>query len=69
MGALSIEDVLVQEADAIHGARQPTVADPRTIFKVQQADTRRARKDGDVRSGKDEDPGDVERRKAFLIAG
>jgi hypothetical protein len=66
VGALSIEDVLAQEADAIHGTRQePAVRDPRADAMVQQADSRRARKDADVRSGESEDPGDVERRKAF----
>ena len=66
MGALSIEDVLVEEADAIHGGRQESaLGDPRADAQVRQADSRRAGKDADVRSGEDEDPWDVERRKAF----
>ena len=67
MAALSIEDVLAQEADAIHGARPgPAIDDARADAKVQQAaNSRRASKDADVRDGENEDPGDVERRKAF----
>jgi hypothetical protein len=67
--AISIEQVLVEEADAIHGATQRSAIEAlRALASAQPAESRRARKDADTRSGIDEDPADVERRKAFYRA-
>lgn len=65
MTAISIEQVLVEEADAIHGAKKSAIEALRAHASAQPAESRRARKDADTRSGIDEDPADVERRKAF----
>jgi Patatin-like phospholipase len=67
--AISIEQVLVEEAHAIHGAREKSAIEAlRAHASAQPAESRRARKDADTRSGVDEDPADVERRKAFYRA-
>jgi hypothetical protein len=67
--AISIEQMLVEEAVAIHGATEnATIEALRARAGGQTAQSQRARKDADTRSGKDEDPADVERRKAFYRA-
>ena len=69
MTAISIEQVLAEEADAIHGAKQKSAIEAlRAHASAQPAESRRARKDADTRSGIDEDPADVERRKSFYRA-
>ena len=69
MTAISIEQVLAEEADAIHGAKQKSAIEAlRAHASAQPAESWRARKDADTRSGIDEDPTDVERRKAFYRA-
>jgi len=69
VGVLSIEQVLAEEADAIHGVAQGSVTEPlRAHPSVQSAESRRGRKDADVRSGNDEDLKDVEHLKAFYRA-
>jgi hypothetical protein len=67
VGALSIEQVLAAEAAEIHGATQPSAV--AALHAAGQAgESRRARKDADARSGQEEDPADVEGRKAFYRA-
>jgi hypothetical protein len=65
--AISIEQVLAEEAEAIHGAgKKSTVEETsRAYARAQPAEASRARKDSDTRSGIDEDPSNVDRRKAF----
>ncbi len=64
--AISVEQVLLDEAVAIQGATgKSTIETLRTLVNAQPAESRRASKDADTRSGLDEDPSDVERRKEF----
>jgi hypothetical protein len=63
---LSIEQVLAAEADAIHGVARGSVAEALQAHpSVQSSQSRRARKDADVRSDSDEERNDVEVTKAF----
>jgi hypothetical protein len=64
--AISIEQVLLEEADAIHGAEKKSAIEAlRGYASAQRAEAWRARKDADTRSGIEEAPSDVERRKQF----
>lgn len=69
MGPLSIEQVLAEEVAALGNARNTRselhAEDLREKATKQDAQLRRVNKDADSRSGKDERPEDVERRKAF----
>lgn len=66
MDPLSIEQVLAEEAIALGGEKSELRADDlRQRATKQEAQRRRIDKDADTRSGADENPGDVERRKAF----
>ena len=66
MGPLSIEEVLAAEAIALNGAATAERAgDLRPQATEQDAQSRRMKKDADVRSGADENPDEVETRKAF----
>lgn len=68
--AISIEQVLLEEAVAIRGATEsPAIEALRKFAKVEPAESGRASKDADKRTATDEKPKDVERdverRKAF----
>ena len=76
MGALSVEQILAEEALKIHGirsgdgddkegARQQLVAGLSKLETVQAFETERGDKDADARSGKDEDPAWAQKRKNF----
>src|SRR5262249_47651516 len=66
VGVLSIEQVLAAEADAIHGVARGSVTEALQAHpSVQSSQSRRARKDADVRSDSDEERNDVEVTKAF----
>jgi hypothetical protein len=66
MGRLSIEQVLAEEAIALNGAATAERTDDlRPQATEQDAQSRRMKKDADIRSGKDENPDEVETRKAF----
>jgi hypothetical protein len=66
MGPLSIEEVLAEEAGALKGAAPgQEVGDLRQQATAQATQTRRMKKDADIRGGADENPADVESRKAF----
>lgn len=69
VGALSIEEVLAAEAVAIHDLNDPetkTIVDALArLATTQKIASKRADKDADERSGEDEPPEWVERRKAF----
>lgn len=66
MGPLSVEQVLAAEVDAMRGPENRT---PRPALHkfvtAQKAETARADKDADARSGHNEDPDAVEKRKEF----
>jgi hypothetical protein len=66
VGPLSVEQVLAQEVDVIQG---PALRSPSPelhgLVTEQHAETSRANKDADARSGKDENRGAVETRKTF----
>jgi hypothetical protein len=66
MGPLSIEQVLAAEVIALNGvATGERAGDPRPQATEQDAQSRRMKKDADVRSGAGENPDEVEKRKAF----
>jgi hypothetical protein len=66
MGPLSIEQVLAAEVIALNGvATGERGGDPRPQATEQDAQSRRMKKDADVRSGADENPDEVEKRKTF----
>src|SRR3984885_5112560 len=66
MGPLSIEQVLAAEVIALNGvATGERGSDPRPQATEQETQSRRMKKDADVRSGADENPDEVEKRKAF----
>jgi hypothetical protein len=66
MGPLSIEEVLAAEVAAINNTQSTTVAEDLKRRAAKQQDQRRLNnKDADTRSGEDEAPADVARRKAF----
>jgi hypothetical protein len=66
MGPLSIDEVLAEEAAAINNTRSATVVEDLKQEAAKQQDQRRLNnKDADTRSGEDESPADVARRKAF----
>jgi hypothetical protein len=66
VSALSIEQVLAEEAEAIHGTKlQTSINTLRDFATAQPAEGRRANKDADIRSGEDEDPKTVGRRMTF----
>lgn len=66
MGALSVEQILAEEAAKIHGAsRQTLIAGLQGLETRQEFESARADKDADERSGKDEDPAWVVRRNTF----
>jgi Patatin-like phospholipase len=66
MGPLSIEQVLAAEVIALNGvATGERGGDPRAQATEQDTQSRRMKKDADVRSGADENPDEVEKRKAF----
>jgi hypothetical protein len=66
---LSIEQVLAEEVRKVHGVTPGPVAEAlQAPPTAQAAQSRRARKDADLRSGKDEDLKDVEDLKAFYRA-
>jgi hypothetical protein len=66
VGPLSVEQVLAQEVDAIGGPakREPSPA-LHGLVTEQHAEAKRADKDADARSGRDEDPDEVQTRKKF----
>ena len=72
MGPLSIEEVLAEEARAIHRHERPeardTIENLAQLATGQAFETERANKDADQRSGKDEDPAWMKDRKAFYCA-
>jgi hypothetical protein len=66
VGVVSTEQVMAEEADAIHGITQGSIIEALRAQAVAQPDeSRRTRKDADARSGKDEDPTDVKKRQTF----
>ena len=66
MGALSVEQILAEEAAKIHGAsRHALIAGLQGLRTEQEFEDNRANKDADARSGRDEDPDWVVKRKAF----
>ncbi len=66
VGVLSVEQILAEEAEKIHGAtREGSVADLKRLQTRQAFESDRANKDADTRSGKDEDPDWSARRKDF----
>jgi hypothetical protein len=66
MGPLSVEQVLAEEAIALNGAAAGERAgDSHPQTTEQDVQSRRMKKDADMRSGKDENPNEVEKRKAF----
>jgi hypothetical protein len=67
--AISIEQVLLEEAVALHGPTQDSdIETLRDLANAQPDASRRARRDSDTRTGNGEDAADVERRKAFYRA-
>src|SRR3954470_6578340 len=66
--AISIEQVLLEEAIAIHGPEGPEIETLRNLAGAQAAESLRARRDADTRTGGGEKLIDVERRKAFYRA-
>jgi Patatin-like phospholipase len=69
VGPLSIEQVLADEATALHGVTQRSVVEAlRAHAAVQPAQSRRAHKDADTRSGEDQELEGVQRRRAFYCA-
>src|SRR3984957_10904920 len=66
MGPLSIQQVVAAEVIALNGvATGERGGDPRPQATEQDTQSRRMKKDADVRSGADENPDEVEKRKAF----
>ena len=69
MGALSVEQVLIEEAVAIHGDQRPDIIEQlRKHLAGQDIELARADKDADARSGRDENRDWVKNRKAFYCA-
>ena len=69
MGALSVEQVLIQEAVAIHGDQRPDIIEQlRKHLAGQDIELARADKDADARSGRDENRDWVKNRKVFYCA-
>src|ERR1700753_1064946 len=69
MGPLSIEQVLAAEVIALNGvATRERGGDPRPQATEQDTQSRRMKKDADVRSGADENPDEVGKRKAFYLS-
>jgi hypothetical protein len=65
MAALSVEEVLAAEADALHGMNWRTAARSAHPPRGQDAQEARTRLNADQRDGADLPPDEVERRKAF----